>query len=172
MEVWKDIKGYEGTYQVSSYGRVKSLKYGKERILKSRVNSYGYLHLNLCKNGKSYNKKIHRLIAEAFIPNPKNLPEINHKDENKLNNNIDNLEWCTHKYNTNYGTRTKRASEKTNKKVICINTKEIFKSIGEAAKYANVRQSGIVNCCRGRQKYSGKHPVTNEPLTWRYYNES
>lgn len=123
QEIWKDIKGYEGLYQVSNLGRVKSL----ERLAKSNNNNYrivkekflkkyedkdGYIRVSLNKNSKSLSYPIHRLIAEAFIPNFNNLPQINHKDENKKNNCINNLEWCTTKYNCNYGTRTQRCKQK------------------------------------------------------------
>ena len=114
-EIWIDIKGYEGLYQVSNLGRVKSLsKYAgnslrKEKILKNYKDKDGYVKVILCKNNKTRFLSIHRLIAEAFIPNPDNLPQINHKDECKSNNSIDNLEWCSCKYNINYGNRTKKA---------------------------------------------------------------
>ena len=101
--------------------KVKSLKkragnsLRKEKILKTYIDKYGYAYVVLCKNNKTHLATIHRLVAEAFIPNYNNLPQINHKDENKLNNNINNLEWCTCKYNINYGTRTKRAFDKRKK---------------------------------------------------------
>lgn len=110
-EEWKDIKGYEGIYQISNMGRVKSLsngKYKKEKIRKYRKDKDGYLQLNLHKNNVMTTFKVHRLVAEAFIPNPHNLPQVNHKDEDKTNNRVDNLEWCTVEYNNNYGTRNKR----------------------------------------------------------------
>ena len=116
-EIWKDIKGYEDLYQISNYGEVKSLekKAGfstrKEKILKQHLDKDGYVKVYLCKNNKVKFLSVHRLIAEAFIPNPNNFPQINHKDENKQNNKIENLEWCTCKYNINYGTRTKRQKE-------------------------------------------------------------
>ena len=105
MEIWKDILGYEGLYQVSNYGRVRSLKYGKEKILKQQINTDGYLHIDLYKNKKRKNYNVHRLVTIAFLENPNNYPQVNHKDENKQNNHIDNLEWCDYKYNCNYGTR-------------------------------------------------------------------
>lgn len=115
-EVWKDIKGYEGLYQVSNFGRVKSFrgsaKYGKpdEMILKGRPINSGYLIVTLyAKNRARKNFQIHRLVADAFIPNPDNLSCVNHKDENKINNCADNLEWCTYQYNNNYGTAKVRA---------------------------------------------------------------
>lgn len=117
MEIWKDIPGYEGKYQVSNYGRVKSIaryrkgSYGSivfvpEKILKGKVDKDGYIEYALCtgehKKMKCY--RAHRLVAMAFIPNPLNLPVINHKDECKSNNRVENLEWCDYSYNRNYGT--------------------------------------------------------------------
>lgn len=112
MEEWKDIEGYEGLYQVSNLGRVKSLWFDKEKILKAYKNRYGYLCIGLCKYGKKKTYKIHRLVASAFIENSNNYPEVNHKDEVKTNNNVNNLEWCTREYNHNFGTRNQRVAEK------------------------------------------------------------
>ena len=120
-EIWKDIEGYEGLYKVSNLGRIKSLpkfhktRYSgymkKERILKPRFDTYGYLMVVLCKNKKEKNYLVHKLVANAFIPNTKNYDCINHKDEDKTNNCVDNLEWCDRYYNNNYGTRNKRISD-------------------------------------------------------------
>lgn len=122
MEVWKDIQGYEGLYQVNSLGEIKSLShktqnrqgvyYTNNKILKSTLNNKGYLTVKLTKQGKQKGFKIHRLVAIAFIKNELNLPQVNHKDENKENNKVDNLEWCTNKYNANYGTKAKRQGDK------------------------------------------------------------
>lgn len=118
QEIWKDIKNYEGLYKISNLGRVKSLpkyagrSYRKEKILKTYLDKNGYVKVILCKNNRTRFLSIHRLLAEAFIPNPNNYPQINHKDENKQNNSLNNLEWCTCKYNINYGTRTKRDVKK------------------------------------------------------------
>lgn len=122
MEVWKDIKGYEGLYQISNYGRVKSMArikkhsyngiaHLKEKILKP-ICINGYQRVSLSKDSKMTHKFIHSLVADAFVKNPHNYPEINHKDENKANNIYHNLEWCTHSYNINYGTRNERVSKK------------------------------------------------------------
>lgn len=120
-EIWKGIKNYEGLYEVSNKGRVKRLervttdkngkKYHlKEKILKEHLNSYGYLTVNLYNHKDSGKQlRVHRLVAEAFIPNPNNKPQVNHKDEVKTNNCIENLEWMTCKENNNYGTRNERA---------------------------------------------------------------
>lgn len=100
-EVWKDIKGYEGLYQVSNLGNVKSLKFNKEKILIPLFDK-NYLFIQLWKNGKYKRYKVHRLVAEAFIPNTNEYSCVNHKDENKQNNCVDNLEWCTNQYNIEY----------------------------------------------------------------------
>ena len=123
MEEWKSIPGYEGLYEVSSYGRVRSLdryvkvknksyRLQKGKVLSPGINSYGYLQVFLCCNGKYKIITVHRLIAQAFLPNPDNLPMINHKDEDKTNNNVDNLEWCTQQYNSNYKGVLKRRSQR------------------------------------------------------------
>lgn len=98
-ELWATIKGYEGLYEVSNYGNVRSLKYGKIKYLKPSNNGNGYNQVILCKNGKTKQFTVHRLVANAFIENPLNLPQINHKDENKLNNKVENLEWCDSRHN-------------------------------------------------------------------------
>lgn len=128
QEVWKNIKGYEGLYQVSNYGNVKSCdryvfagagsnhktQHIKERLL-SKKGGAKYIQVSLSKNGKTKPFLIHRLVAEAFIPNPDNLPCVNHKDENKHNNNADNLEWCTYKYNNEYNGRVDKCKYKISK---------------------------------------------------------
>ena len=121
-EIWKDIEEYEGYYQVSNLGRIKSLSrekimpngtlcFTKERILSLNKNRNGYMSVSLYKNNKRETFRIHRLVAIAFIPNPNNLTDVNHKDENKENNCVDNLEWCDKSYNNRYGTKIERQSD-------------------------------------------------------------
>lgn len=117
-EEWRPVVGYEGLYEASSFGRVKSLdRYNskncfiKGRILKQSNDGRGYMSIQLCLNGKIERYLVHRLIAQTFIPNPDNLPQVNHKDENKSNNRVDNLEWCDCSYNINYGTAKERAKK-------------------------------------------------------------
>ena len=106
LDEFSDIQGYEGLYKINRSGEVLSVRTGK--ILKAGKNRQGYMNVVLSKNGESKTYKVHRLAAKTFIPNPNNYPCINHKDEDKTNNNIENLEWCTAKYNINYGTANKR----------------------------------------------------------------
>ena len=113
VEIWKDIKGYEGKYQVSNMGNVRSHTTGEWKLLKQQTDSKQRTKVHLGDPNVTIN--VHRLVAEAFIPNPDNLPQINHKDENRANNCVDNLEWCDNTYNLNYGTRNARASESIKK---------------------------------------------------------
>lgn len=166
-EIFKDIEGYE-EYQISNFGRVKSLNYnrtGKEKILKSYSNTDGYLQVDLYKQGKRKGFKIHRLVADTFLDNPNNYEEVNHIDEDKTNNHVTNLEWCTHFYNMNYGTRTDRAKDKQKiaqcKKVLCITTNTIYNSIKEASQILNISSSNICYCCNGKRKTCGG-------LKWKY----
>ena len=109
MEEWKKIPGYEGLYEVSNMGNVRNVR--RNKLLRLSKTNNRYIRVSLCKNGIKTGLTVHRLVAEAFLPNPDNLPEVNHKDEDKTNNRVENLEWCDHKYNMNYGTRNIRAKE-------------------------------------------------------------
>lgn len=173
-EIWKDIPGYEGLYKASNLGRIKSLpkrKNGRcagfyimrERILKPQQSGCGYLFVRLATmvNGKINKEYVHRVIATAFITNPNNLPQINHKDENRTNNHVDNLEWCDAKYNMNYNGKAYRTAECHRTKVAqytlngeYITTYPIMTiaaiSIGKTSRFA----SNISACCKGTVKSS------------------
>lgn len=165
-EIWKDIKGYEGLYQVSNLGKIKTVKGNKTRKL--QYDNQGYAHILLCKNNTPKRYKVHRLVAEAFIQNPNNYPFVNHKDEIKSNNNVDNLEWCNAKYNANYGmTQIKRINtfkkQKTKpftkRKVIQYDYEQNFikewQSINEASRKLGITKQSISECCRKLRKTTG-----------------
>lgn len=162
-EKWKDILGYEGLYQISNLGRVKSLertdslnRIVEEKILKPRKDKGGYLMVNLSKDGKLKTFKVHRLVALHFLPNPNNYTEVNHIDENKENNAVSNLEWCDRKYNINYGTALKRSAEKQSKQVIQYDLEgnEIarFPSTIEIERQYGFSHRHIGKCCLGKYK--------------------
>lgn len=167
-EIWKDIDGYDGLYQISNLGRVQSFRGNTPRIMKAfnnGKNQSGYLSINLSYKGQRTPYLIHRLVAKAFIPNPDNLPQVNHKDENRLNNNADNLEWCGSAYNNSYGTFQERRKTKISRKVGKFNLNDellsVYPSAREAARQNNVDQGGISLCCRGCCK-------TYKGLKWKY----
>jgi hypothetical protein len=184
MEIWIDVVGYEGLYQVSNLGNVKGLerlsKYNsrnnykeyntnrkvKEKLKKLSINKVGYCQTLLYKDGKKKNVLVHRLVAQAFIPNPKNKPTVNHIDGNRTNNNIDNLEWATYpeqQLHVNHilgkksiiskQCREKRA-EQLRKKVKRSDGK-IYNSIREASKDSNAHGGNIVRCCKGTLNHAG-----------------
>lgn len=170
-EMWKRIEGYE-QYEVSNLGRIKSFKQNstKGEISLGNRDKKGYLTKTLYSgDGSKKTFKVHRLVAEAFLPNPDDLPQVNHKDENKTNNEIHNLEWCDAKYNLSYGTRTDRARKtnmccsSTSKKVFSVDKDgavERFNSIGSAERATGLSHSNIVRAlkeraltCGGRKWY-------------------
>ena len=151
-EVWKDVVGFEGLYKVSDRGNVRSVErrdsIGRKvggRIMKPIPNANGYIRVGLCKNGIRKNKRVHRLVAEAFIPNPEKLPEVNHKDEIKTNNELSNLEWCTKEYNSNHGTRNKRVAQARSKRVKAVNVET-----GEVLTFSSITEAGRKGYSRGR----------------------
>lgn len=170
MEIWKDIDGYEGTYQISNKGNVKSLKCGKERILRPGINSWGYMVVCLYHDNMKKTVKLHRLVAQAFIPNPENKPQINHKDENKLNNCVNNLEWTTAKENINYGTHNERVGDSLSKPILQYSKSGYFirewQGAHEVERVLGINNSNIIKCCRGNPKHT-----TAGGFIWRYKEE-
>ena len=204
IEEWKDIViekngvvyNYTNKYQVSNFGRLRALNFhrsGYSKLLKLRNTSDGYLQVGLRKDGKQTMFRVHRLVANAFIENPNNLPVVNHKDENKQNNNVDNLEWCTVEHNNTYGSRVenmakthtgmKRSQDTCDniskslkgkntgdknpraKKVMCIETGYVFTTVKDAAQWCNLKWSTtIIKCCKGEADTAGG-------FHWKYVEE-
>ena len=150
MEKWKSIPNYDGLYEVSSYGRIRNVR--RQTYLKYRVNHAGYARVHLSKNCNVKDFSVHRLVAEAFIPNPDKKSTVNHKDENKLNNCVDNLEWLTVKENINHGTCVERTHTKQRKQVLCVETNIIYPSVMSLAKEFGYNFSLIARVCRGERK--------------------
>lgn len=180
-EAWKQIPGYEN-YRVSSTGKVcsdyyisgrwgKTIKRKEPLMLSQDLTHDGYYRVTLSKNKVQKHFSVHRLVALVFIPNPQNLPEVNHKDENTRNNNVENLEWCSRKYNANYGTLPQRESKwntnhpKKSKTVVKMSLYgEIlaeYPSIKEAARKHGIGDECIVRCCKGKQE-------TSAGFKWKY----
>jgi hypothetical protein len=179
LEVFKDIKGFESLYQITNLGRVKSkeritgIGYGAVRIepekwLRITEDSNGYLSVVLWKDNKPTRKLIHRLVMEAFLPNPDSLPQVNHKDENKANNMVwvnedgtvdlekSNLEWCTRSYNVNYGTAIDRMRNKMGKKIIQIDPVDnyviaVWDSIRDCSRFTKINKASISGCLNNKR---------------------
>ncbi len=156
-EHWGTISGTDGIYCVSDFGKVRNNKTG--RILIPQESHHGYLRVDISVNGKRKNFYVHRLVADAFLPNPNNFPQINHKDENKKNNSVWNLEWCTGTYNCSYGNRTMRIREKIGNKVKKYTSQGKYicecSSINEAAKSVSGEWHGLRNACGTKREYHG-----------------
>lgn len=180
-EIFKDIEGYDGLYQVSDLGRVKSLNYnhtGKEKILNNVKNGVGYLQVSLYINGIRKIHKVHRLVCKAFLPNPDNKKEINHKNGIKTDNRLENLEWSTRSENTKHayaelGRKNpmlgKFGSDNPSSKPVCIYSKswefiDEFAGAHEASRITGVDKSNIIKCCKGKYCQAGGY-------IWKYKNE-
>lgn len=149
----KDIFGFEGIYSITEDGKVWS--YRNKRFLKTIINKNGYTYVKLSKDGISRYHRVHRLVAIAYLPNPNNLPQVNHIDENLQNNSVSNLEWCSCGYNINYGARNETVRKKLSKAVLCVELNKIYSSATEAATELNISISGICNCAAGRRTTAG-----------------
>lgn len=150
-EIWKEIKDYEGLYWVSNQGRVKNRH---NRILKPEIRT-GYHSVGLCKNSKCKHYRIHRLVAQAFIPNPENKPIINHIDENKLNNTPSNLEWCTNQENIDAYAKNHPNINFSAQPVYCLDLDKYFESASDATVHTGACRTSIVKCCRGQLQQAG-----------------
>jgi len=175
-EIWKDIEGFENYYQISNLGRVKSFRKRKPSILIATPNNYGYSVVSLHKQSKRSPKQVHRMVMEAFSTNPENKPQVNHIDENKTNNNVQNLEWVTRSENMMHGTCRERIQATRNKrKVFCAEnpvyqidlitgeTIALFKSTREAGRQTKTDSSLIRRCCNGKAKFANG-------CKWKYKN--
>ena len=170
MEIWRDIQDYSGLYQVSNLGNFKRLAFNykhytrEEHLLKPSIGKNGYLRVTLTKNSICKCFLAHRIVALTFLPNKENYRCVNHKNENKTDNRIENLEWCSHYQNNHYGT----AEKKNYKPVIgvsAIDGKELyFESIKNAAETLKITPSNIGSCCKGNRKTAGGYK-------WKYVNE-
>lgn len=175
-EVWKDIPDYEGLYQVSNLGRIKSLNFnktGKEKIMKPRTGNRYYM-IALWKNGIRKDYLLHRIVAETFIPNTENKPFINHKDENCFNNSINNLMWCTHKENMNWGTRNERISKANKGKVIPKNIREKISKSNKGKKISEEQKEYLRKIRTGiklTEEHKKKISISNKGKTAKKVNQ-
>lgn len=161
-EVLKDIENYEGLYMVSSFGRVYSLI--SKKFKKPFKNNNDYLQVELYKDNKVKKYLVHRLVAQAFIPNPLNYKEVNHKDENPSNNHVENLEFCDRIYNINYGTRTEKCSKSVLQFTKDGEFVKEYPSTIEAERQTKIPIGNISNCCLGKRHSAGG-------FVWKYKNE-
>lgn len=186
-EIWKAVPGYEGLYELSNMGRVRSLdrivrasgvskRRAFGRVLNPYTNKLRYQYVALSKDGKSKTLSVHRLVANVFVPNPNNYSIINHKDENPSNNRADNLEWCTQMYNVHYGTGMERGDAKSNHGRMAVDKLDLngnyicsYRSISEAAEAVGVRKQCICACLKGTNSI-GRRCLSAGGYKWRFSN--
>lgn len=162
---WRGIPGYEDSYQVNALGEVRNIRTNPPRLLKPWRHPAGYTCVTLCKDKKKTKYLVHRIVAETFLPNPENKPQINHKNGNKADNNVDNLEWCSNAENAHHSAYI-LGNESTNAKrpVVCMDTLQVFPSISEAARAVGGCNQDIVKCCQGKR-------YTHKGVRWKYAEE-
>lgn len=162
---WRDVPGYEGSYQVSNLGEARSMRTNPPRLLKPWRHPAGYVCVTLHHAAKKKKQLVHRLVAKAFLPNPEDKPQVNHKNGDKVDNNVNNLEWCDNRENAHHSAYT-LGNESTIAKrpVVCLDTRQTFPSVAEAARAVGGCNQNIVKCCQGkRRKHKG--------LRWAYAEE-
>lgn len=174
MEKWKAIEGYNGRYEVSNYGRVKSVNMfiGTHiyigTILSPVITSNGYLKVSLTLKGKRKTCLIHRLVAKAFIKNVNNLPQVNHKDEIKTNNRVENLEWCSRSYNCKYGKRNQKMIDDRKRAVLKLSADGIllkrYEALNEASRITGINAAHICDVCKGKRNLAGGY-------LWKYASD-
>ena len=154
MIIWKPIPDFEDLYEVSNTGEIRSInpRYKNKSILRQNTSNKGYKYVCLCRKGTQKTMSVHRIVASVFVQNPYNLPCVNHKDENKENNNAENLEWCSYYYNNVYGQRLTKSALKKSIPVKCVETGIIYSSAYAAQRETGTKQSGIWQCCHGQRK--------------------
>lgn len=176
-EIWKDIPDYEGLYQVSNFGNIRRYKTGYEFLNRYKYKHKGYIRTALCKNNHVTHFYVHRLVAKVFIPNPENKSEVNHKDGDKTNNHVDNLEWCTRQENMKHARNTGlwNVTENMKNALIIYHKKGVsqytmtgkfirsFDSAKSASDYTNINSGNITLCCRGKRNSAGGY-------IWEYTN--